>query len=337
MRGATASDSLKVWLYAAASVAGGAWISPWLYNAGKALAEVTQSKRTNALLDALADWCREAGFPEFYQMGLLLTAVILLLPLIEWLKLGGKAKAGEAGSWSLRLPAGARLGPTGQPLEKSGLGAAHLITGFLLSGSIFLLIGCGLAGAGAFEWNGGTAGVRAVAKLFFLTSVMVVVQECVFRGAALGIFFRWLRPSAAIGLAALLFAAVHAVLPGGLTVEDPDRGGVGFELLRMRLEKWADPVFLATEILPLLLLGMVLGLARWRTASLALPIGLHAGWVFTAGWFGMIAVPMERPGELTRLLAGDAPGTGLLLAVGLLITGTLILQFTQPREHAGEL
>ena len=33
------ADVLKTWLYATASVALGAWISPLVYNSGKALAE----------------------------------------------------------------------------------------------------------------------------------------------------------------------------------------------------------------------------------------------------------------------------------------------------------
>jgi hypothetical protein len=38
MRDEALSDVLKVWLYAAAVVLLGAWMSPLLYNAGKALA-----------------------------------------------------------------------------------------------------------------------------------------------------------------------------------------------------------------------------------------------------------------------------------------------------------
>ena len=41
----------KVWLYAAASVLRGAWISPLFYNAGKALAEVSQFKQINGPLE----------------------------------------------------------------------------------------------------------------------------------------------------------------------------------------------------------------------------------------------------------------------------------------------
>ena len=41
MRNDSRGDVIKVWLYAAASVALGAWMSPLLYNAGKALAEVS--------------------------------------------------------------------------------------------------------------------------------------------------------------------------------------------------------------------------------------------------------------------------------------------------------
>ena len=57
MRNEAHGDVLKVWLYAAASVWLGAWISPLLYNAGKALAEVSQGKTTNGPLEWLAAVC----------------------------------------------------------------------------------------------------------------------------------------------------------------------------------------------------------------------------------------------------------------------------------------
>src|SRR5512137_2881398 len=57
MRNESLGDVLKVWLYAAASVLLGAWISPVLYNAGKALAEVSVCKVTNGPLEWLAKLC----------------------------------------------------------------------------------------------------------------------------------------------------------------------------------------------------------------------------------------------------------------------------------------
>ncbi len=325
-----------MWLYAVASVVGGAWISPWLYNAGKALAEVTESKRTNGLLDGLAAWCRSAGFPDFYTAGLLFAAVALFLPLIEWLRLGGRSDTAGSGPWSVRLSGRARLGPGGQPLQRNRVRLAHLTTGFLLAGVLFLMIGYGLVGAGSFTWQDEAAWPSNLGKLLAVGLLWVGVQECAFRGIALGIFLRWLRPAGAIALAALLFAAAHSVLPAGQTVADPERAGVGFELLGKVLARWIDPEFLVIQFLPVLTLGALLGFARWRTASLALPMGLHAGWIVSAGLFQAFTIPIPRPGLLPRLLAGGESAEGLLVVAGLLMVGTLIYQFTRPADDVPE-
>ncbi len=70
-------DVLKLWLYAAASVLLGAWFAPLLYNAGKALAEVSSVKATNGPLQWLAGICRAAEFPAFFEASLLVAAAIL--------------------------------------------------------------------------------------------------------------------------------------------------------------------------------------------------------------------------------------------------------------------
>ena len=71
MRDEALSDVLKVWLYAAAVAVVGAWISPLLYNAGKALAEVGATKRTNGPLDWLAGQCQVMDFPSFFKCSLI--------------------------------------------------------------------------------------------------------------------------------------------------------------------------------------------------------------------------------------------------------------------------
>ncbi len=95
MRNEARGDVWKVWLYAAATVALGAWISPWLYNAGKALAEVSSNKTTNGPLEWLAGVCRTADFPRYYEAGLLLAAAVLFFPWLEWLH----AMSGKARRW----------------------------------------------------------------------------------------------------------------------------------------------------------------------------------------------------------------------------------------------
>ena len=124
VRGVAHGDVLKVWLYAAASVLLGAWFSPLLYNAGKALAEVSSSKQTNGFLEWLAGICRTAEFPRFFETSVLIAAAILFLPMIGWLR-GGRT-AGKSGTWKLRLPVGAR-GP--EPGQRAAAESTRLPSG----------------------------------------------------------------------------------------------------------------------------------------------------------------------------------------------------------------
>ncbi len=66
----------------------------------------------------------------------------------------------------------------------------------------------------------------------------------------------------------------------GLDVADPEAAGTGFEMLRLLAGRFADWRCVCGHFLPLLALGGVLAYARWRTASLWLPVGLHTGWLF---------------------------------------------------------
>ena len=320
MRNEARSDVWKLWLYAAASVALGAWISPLLYNAGKALAEVSASKTTNGPLEWLAGVCRGAGFPSFYQAGLLIAAVVLFFPWMEWIQArrGVTVESGN-GPWLLRLPTGARMPQHGQPLRENLRGLWHGCAGFLLVSGLLLPMGVALVPAGIFTLRYPAEGL-GVCSLKTLLAVVVpaVVMEVAFRGVAMGIFLRAMKPATALGMSAAFFAVSLSVIPPlGVNVPDPEAAGTGFELLGLVALRLADWQGICGNFLPLLALGGVLAYARWRTASLWLPIGLHTGWLFAKGMLGALSGPDEtlRPNILIQ--------QGLLPLVAIIIAGVL--------------
>lgn len=338
MRNEALGDVLKVWLYAAASVMLGAWMSPLVYNVGKALAEVSSTKQTNGPIEWLADLCRTANFPRFFEVSLIVAAVILFLPFVEWLH-GGRGRDGFAKRpWRMRLPDGARQLENGQRLRKNGMALRHGLRGFFVVTALFLLIGGILMGAGIFEWRNPGGGFL---KLLLRTSVIAVVlaalQEFLFRGIAMGIFLRAMRPAAALGVSAVLFAMVHFFNPPqGLNVADPDAAGVGFELLRKVLSQFAEPRMLLGGFVPLLALGSVLAFARWRTASLWLSIGLHAGWIFVNGIMAAVTVAASGPETMMWVIAGASLRQGLVPLAGILLAGVLIDYLTAADPDAAE-
>lgn len=336
MRNESSSDVLKVWLYAAASVVLGAWFSPLLYNAGKALAEVSSTKQTNGFLEWLAGICRAAEFPAFYKTSMLIAAGILFLPLIGWLR-GGRA-TGKGGSWEVRLPEGARSVLTGQRLQRNPHGPRQAVTGFLLVTVLFLLIAGVLVLAGVLDLrNPGALFLKTLLRGALAALALAVLQEILFRGIALGIFLRAMRPATALGLSAVLFALVHFLgSPLGMNVTDPDAAGVGFELLGKIAAQFSEPRGVFGIFSPLLALGFVLAYARWRTASLFLPIGLHTGWIFVNGLVGSLTLAASSSDSIRWVISGTSLNQGLVPLAGIVIAGVLANYLTTDPDAADD-
>jgi membrane protease YdiL (CAAX protease family) len=322
MRNEARGDVLKVWLYAAASVWLGAWFSPLLYNAGKALAEVSQGKTTNGPLEWLAGRCQHAEFSTFFLASMILAAALLFFPWMEWLH-ARRGAALASGPWGLRLPDGARVSTRGQRLEKNPHGPWHLCAGFLLLAGLLLPMGIALVAAGWFKLRLPTD-ISLAAHLMrtvMQASVIALVAEVLFRGIVLGVFLRAMRPAAALGMSAAFFALVASLVPpAGLHVADPEARGVGFDMVRMLALRFADGPALLENFAPLLALGLVLAYARWRTASLWLPIGMHVGWLTAKSILnGMVSVGSAS----APLIGADLVQHFLLPLAAILGTGAL--------------
>ncbi|MEO5914657.1 MAG: CPBP family intramembrane glutamic endopeptidase [Luteolibacter sp.] len=336
MRDEALSDVLKVWLYVAAFVLLGAWISPLLYNAGKALAEVSATKETNGPLKWLADQCRATHFPGFFKLALMLSAGVLFFPLVEWLHGGRASERGKVGF--LRLPEGARSRTTGQRLKKNPQGMLQAVAGFVGVTLLFFLIATILVFLGVFEWKSPTESmIRIVLKVFATSILLAVVQEILFRSVAMGIFLRAMRPAWALGMTAVIFALVYFLNPPpGLNVLDPEASGIGFEMLRKIAGQFSEPQVVIASFTPMLALGGMLAYARWETASLFLPVGLHAGWIFINGIISHVTLPVSHPDTLVWLLSGSTLQQGLLPLAGIIFAGGLVVRLTSTPADAHE-
>ncbi len=329
MRNEARGDVWKVWLYAAASVALGAWISPLLYNAGKALAEISSAKTTNGFLKWLADICREADFPRFYEAALWLAAGVLFLPWMEWIHARRGDRVKGAGPWQVRLPDGARMSSRGQPLRNCPRGPWHACAGFLLMAGLLLATGVALVPAGFSTLRNPTDSMALLAMKTLAGAFMLgVVMEIFFRGIAMGIFLRAMRPAAALGLSAMFFALVLSVIPpAGVNVLDPDASGTGFELFARMAAEFANWRKILGNFAPLLALGGVLAYARWRTQSLWLPIGLHTGWLFSKGMLAKLGATASAP-----LLSDGLFQQGFVPIIGIVLAGVMAHYLTVNHE-----
>ncbi len=332
MRNEASGDVLKVWIYAAAAIWGGAWISPLLYNAGKALAEVSSQKMTNGLVEWLAGWCRAGDFPDFYMAAVLLVALVLFLPWMEWVH----AKRGEVsgtGPWKFRLPGGARTRSRGQALRHNLEGPWHCFSGFMLVAGLLLSMGVALVPAGFFTMRHASGELPGLAmRTLGVSLAMAFLTEVFFRGVAMGIFMRAMRPAMALAVSAAFFALVFSALPQrGVTVPDAEASGAGLELLRLLASRFADWRCVLGEFTPLLALGAVLAYARWRTASLWLPIGLHTGWLFAKGMLAQLSMATGMA-ETIPTLTGRMLQQGLVPLLAIVLAGVLAHHLTTRRH-----
>lgn len=332
MRNEAHGDVLKVWLYAGASVWLGAWFLPWLYNAAKALAEVSQGKTTNGPLEWLAGQCGRAEFPEFFTASTVLAAALLFFPWMEWLR-ARRGAAVASGPWGLRLPDGARIPLHGQRLERNPSGLWQMCAGFLLMAGLLLPMGIALVATGWFKLQlpGEMGVIEHLMRTIIVALAMALVAEVLFRGIVMGVFLRAMRPAAALGMSAAFFAMVVSLAPpAGMRVADPEAGNAGFEGLRMLALRFADGPALLQNFAPVLALGLVLAYARWRTASLWLPIGMHTGWLTAKNILdGM--VPVQASGS--SLVGSQWVQHFILPLAALIATGTLAHFLTANPTH----
>lgn len=320
MRSEASRDVFKVWLYATVSVVFGAWFSTLLYNAGKALAEVSSAKQMNSPIEWLAGICRSADFPAFFEFSMIFVGVILFVPFIAWLHRGKTRDSRQAAS--LYLP---EHSAEGQRVLANPWKIGQSVVGFLLVTGLFLIIGSVLVFSGALSWkNPGGSFVKLIFQGLLVAVGWAIFQEILFRGIAMGIFLRAMRPSAALGMSAVFFAFVHFLkVPPGMNVVDPDAAGVGFELLRKVVSQFADWQRVAGTFIPLLALGIVFSEARWRTASLWLPIGLHAGWIFVSQLLGKVTAAAGHLDSTGWLISGASLNQGLVSLLGIICAGVL--------------
>jgi membrane protease YdiL (CAAX protease family) len=267
--------------YFAATLLIGALLAPLLFWAAQWLA-------AHQGLAFLAGY----DFEKFFHRALLIAALLLLWPLLRALKI---RRWGELGL---------------QPNEHR---ARDLLAGFLLALVPLLCCGAALLGQHAYvirnnvRWSG--SGTVVIATIF-----VPLIEELFFRGFILGILLRCWKVASALIATSALFAIIHF-----LKSPEDEAGPVtwtsGFTSLAHSFDQFREPLLVLAGFTTLFVLACILADARIRTRSLALPIGLHAGWIFGAGIFSIIA----RGGEFglpwvgKSLLVGIAPLSVALL------------------------
>jgi hypothetical protein len=108
--------------------------------------------------------------------------------------------------------------------------------------------------------------------------VVALVEETFFRGLMFRAVLRESGAAVAILTTTILYAAIHFFARAKIPHAEVAWSS-GVTLLESSLARFADPAAIADAFITLALVGVVLGLARHWTGSIAAGVGLHMGWV----------------------------------------------------------
>lgn len=250
-------DASKILCYVGGVLLCGALLAPPLFWA-------VQSVMARGVLTNLAHY----DFDSYFHRAILVAALLLLWPLLR----------------SLRIRGWRGLGLEKNPRFFSDLGA-----GFAIAAIPLLCVGAILVALPfyslrhPFLWRKMPAILGAVA-------VVPLLEELLFRAFILGVLLRSCSRISALLLTSALFSIVHFLKSPALSVPNESVNWLsGFVSLGHSFWQFGDPLLVAGGFLTLFAVGCILADARLLTRSLALPIGLHAGWVLANGLFSKAA------------------------------------------------
>lgn len=199
-------------------------------------------------------------FPKYLNRGVLLAALVGLYPFLRSIGVSNLRGLGLVKNiqWRRDLLAGFALGALGLALVASWMMVADRI-----------------------------AIKDPVLPLWFLSAAATAVavgllEEFFFRGALFGVLLQHLSARVATLWLSLIFAVLHFIKPHHSVKrwEGEVEWWTGFEVLSYSFWQFSEPRLLVGGLLTLFMVGVVLAYVTWRTRSLFLAIGIHAGWVF---------------------------------------------------------
>jgi CAAX protease family protein len=279
-------DAARLLAYLAATLLFGALTAPVLFWLGQAAA-------AHGWASALAAY----DFDQFFHRALLLGALIFFWPLLRWLRI---RKWHELG-----------LAPNLHPRRDTA-------AGFLIAAVPLLCLAGLLLATGLYSLRF-SASFLSLLQRTLASCVVPLIEEPLFRGLILGVLLRTGAPIFATFVTSALFSVLHFLKPAEQSPHVVTWTS-GFTSIANSFGQFEQPLLVLAGFSTLFLLGWILADARIRTRSLWLPIGLHAGWIFTSAMFNKVAHrEFEALPWIGRsLLIGIAPLGVALISWGLL-------------------
>lgn len=165
-----------------------------------------------------------------------------------------------------------------------------------------------------------------------LTALTVgFLEEIFFRGVIFKGLLDDSRAAAAFLFSSLFYAAIHFIKPAEEISSTSLDAWAGIRYLIGAFQPFLDLVTLFPGLFGLFLIGMVLSYAFFRTGSLYLSIGLHAGWVFAIKTIRVYGD--YRREELGWLFGSSEPKlvSGVAGWIAIVAVGIIIHRITRQR------
>jgi len=293
-----------------------ALISPFLYEVGKGFANIVSGKDPSDNVTWLASKAEGADFTSYFKRALFLSSLICLFPLFYFLDLRRHARHRRGNPWTVGIPPNNTPSILGQPLRKTHWGILQTLAGFGLATAFLLAMAWFLFELNWFQWKTEPSAANFLQASWNALKPalgIAIVEEIFFRGALLGIFLRAFRPSIAIITLSLIFATTHFLTPPDhLIIDHPRSASAGFEMLSLTAQKFLQIDTIIHGFITFFVVGLILGISRYGTASLWLPIGLNAGWIFANRTFSQLADRRSDIPEKLDLYSGKTLNEGIV-------------------------
>lgn len=245
----------RVFLYLISVLLLTSLLSPWVY----ALWDLF----LGPWLAALTEW-QDYRYPfsKIFNRLFMILAISLFFPCRRLLKIGSMRQLG---------------------LQSMREGYRDLLKGFSIAliSIIFLGAAMGLAEVFTIYFRlPFSVGLERSVKAIFAAITVGFLEEIFFRGMIFkGLLEDW-RPTGAFVGSSLFYSAIHFVKPAQKSYLEGLDPLAGFSHLIHTFEQFLNPLSILPGLVGLFLLGMLLSYAFFRTNSLYLSMGLHAGLVF---------------------------------------------------------
>jgi len=291
-------DAARLAAYFVAIVVIGALFAPVLFWSAQALA-------AHNVFPFLAKF----DFNTFFHRAILVAAVLLLWPLLRVSNVRGLTDMDLASNphWERDVCAGILLS----------------VIPLLCCGALLIVLHV-YSIRHVFVWP-------RFGKVLLAAVSVPFIEETFFRGIVLGLLLRTGRKRLSIVAVSALFAAVH-FLKGSEWEPAVVTWTSGFQSIGDAFAGFADPMMVVAAFATLFLIGCILADARVLTRSLWLSIGLHAGWIFASGTFGLLArrQMVALPWLGKNLLVGIIP-------LGLTAVTWIVMRLWLKNDRASEI